>query len=228
VPKKKTDGRGRWRRVTLAQWRRVDWSLPNLRIAERLGCSPSLVTIGRRQWGPPLRRKSYAFRAYLAANAKKLHGLPIPEVIRRSGCDISYALARHFMQRAGVRTYRFVTDGKRMDWRLPNKAGAGGTESEVGLAKQGDGHEHGVPARGDRGGEEGGGGGRRKGGDGREAVREEARQTKRDEATRRGRRHDYLVHGAALNQIYALGVRGERPPPQGTVRDARGAPGGPG
>jgi hypothetical protein len=45
---KKTDGRGRWRRVTIAQWRRVDWSLPNLRIADLLGCLPSLVTIGRR------------------------------------------------------------------------------------------------------------------------------------------------------------------------------------
>jgi hypothetical protein len=123
VPKKKPDGRGRWRRVTIAQWRSVDWTLPNLRIAERLGCSPSLVTIGRRNWGRPFpRRQADVFRAYLAANAKKLHGLPVPEVIRRSGCKLSYNSARTYMRAAGIRTYRFVTDGKRMDWRLPNKA----------------------------------------------------------------------------------------------------------
>jgi hypothetical protein len=89
VAKKKRDGRGLWRRVTIAQWRRVDWSMPNIRIAALLGCSPSLVTIGRRDFGAPLRNKCDVFRAYLARNAKKLHGAPVAEVMRRSGCEIS-------------------------------------------------------------------------------------------------------------------------------------------
>ena len=105
MPKKKTDSRGRWRRVTIAQWRRVDWSLPNIEIAELLGCSPSLVTIGRRKWGRSLRRKCDAFRAFLGANIKKLHGLPVAEVVRLSGCKVSYISARHHMRAAGVRSY---------------------------------------------------------------------------------------------------------------------------
>jgi hypothetical protein len=121
VPKRKVDGRGRWRRVTIAQWRRVDWPLPNPRIAEWLACSPSPVTIGRRQWGPPLRRKSDAFRAYLARNAKKLDRVAVEEVVRRSGCAISYGYARTHMRAAGIKTYRLPSVGQEMNWRLPNK-----------------------------------------------------------------------------------------------------------
>jgi hypothetical protein len=100
VPTKKRDGRGLWRRVNIAQWRRVDWSLPNIKIAALFGCSPSLATIGRRKWGQPFpRRQADVFRAYLAANAKNLHGLPVSEVIRRSGCKIGYVSARLAMRR---------------------------------------------------------------------------------------------------------------------------------
>jgi hypothetical protein len=173
VPKKKPDGRGLWRRVTVAQWRRVDWSLPNIKIAKLLGCSPSLVTIGRREWGRPFpRRQADLFRAYLAANVKRLHGLPVQEVVRRSGCKLSYASARHAMRALGIRTYRFITDGKRMDWRLPNKALAqvwGQRKDYVARLRwmlgaptakfpaEGDSHGPGVPAGGGGGEEKGGG-----------------------------------------------------------------------
>jgi hypothetical protein len=53
VAKTESDGRGRRRRVTEAQWDQVDWSLLNPEIADLVGCSRSLVTIARRSRGLP-------------------------------------------------------------------------------------------------------------------------------------------------------------------------------
>jgi hypothetical protein len=183
VSKKKPDGRGRWRRVTVAQWRRVDWSLSNVRIAGLLGCSFSLVTIGRRNWGRPLRRKSDAFRDYLAADAKNLHGLPNPgggpplrlrdllrigtalhaerrhpQVPLRDGRQADGLAAAEQGAGAGV--------GAREGVRREAEVRAGGARGEVGLAEQGDGRGPGLPAGGGGGAAARHGGGRGGGGGG--------------------------------------------------------------
>ncbi len=66
------------------------------------------------------RVESDRFRRYVTANARNLHGLPVAEAIRRSGCDIAGIIGQKILRALGVRPFRRASVLAKVNWRLPN------------------------------------------------------------------------------------------------------------
>jgi hypothetical protein len=111
-------------RVSTTQWDSVEWGLRDAVIARELGVSRERVRQVRavRGMGPSEHRASVQrFEQFVAAEAQRLHGLPIAQIIREYGSDLSPQIARRIARAAGVRPHDPESRWRNVDWRLTNR-----------------------------------------------------------------------------------------------------------
>jgi hypothetical protein len=114
----------RRRSVSKEQWNKVDWSERDADIARDLGVTRECVRLARRMRGMGPSAPQAATRElghFILANAEKLHGLPVDEVLSQSGSDLPYYVCRRLLREHGIRPHEPQSPLNNMDWRLPNR-----------------------------------------------------------------------------------------------------------
>jgi hypothetical protein len=115
-------------RVSVEDWNGVDWCLRDAEIARQLDISRERVRQVRaaRGIGPSSHRALvHKFTKWVATNRERLHGLPVYEVLRMFGCDLSQQVARRLLRAEGVKPHDPASRWRGIDWRLPNRDLAG-------------------------------------------------------------------------------------------------------
>ena len=111
-------------RVTGDAWKKADWSLRDAEIARSLGISRERVRQVRaaRGIGPSAHRASVErFCKWIAANSERLNGLPVLDVLKLFGSDLSVQVARRLLRAQGVKPHDSTCRWRILDWRLPNR-----------------------------------------------------------------------------------------------------------
>jgi hypothetical protein len=111
-------------RVSTTQWDSVEWGLRDAVIARDLGVSRERVRQVRalRGMGPSEHRASVLrFEQFVASRTEQLHGLPIAQIIREYGAELSPQIARRIARAAGVRPHDPESRWRNVDWRLTNR-----------------------------------------------------------------------------------------------------------
>jgi len=111
-------------RVSAESWEKVDWCKRDAAIARDLGVSRERVRQVRasRGIGPSAHRKLvHQFSRWVIANRDRLHGLPVYEVLKTFGCDLSQQVARRLLRAHGVKPHDPASRWRGIEWRLPNR-----------------------------------------------------------------------------------------------------------
>jgi hypothetical protein len=61
------------------------------------------------------------FSKWVIANRERLHGLPVYEVCKMFGCDMSQQVARRLLRAHGIKPHDPASRWRGIDWRLPNR-----------------------------------------------------------------------------------------------------------
>ncbi|MDB5301382.1 MAG: hypothetical protein JWO87_3045 [Phycisphaerales bacterium] len=111
-------------RVAAEDWERVDWKLRDAEIARDLGVSRERVRQVRasRGIGPSAHRALVLkFGNWAAANRERLHGVPVAEVLRTHGTNLSQQVARRILRSHSILPHDPASRWRNADWRLPNR-----------------------------------------------------------------------------------------------------------
>ena len=106
-------------------WNTVDWSLKNCELARQLGVTGERVRQIRLARNlPPTQRHSDGgkqFRAFVAANRRRLHRWSIRQMIVESGATISTATAHTILKKTNVRLRQHFIPWEHVNWGLPDR-----------------------------------------------------------------------------------------------------------
>lgn len=111
-------------RVSAGDWDAVDWCKRDAEIARELDISRERVRQVRaaRGIGPSAQRALvHRFGKWIVANREKLDGLPVYEVLKMFGCDLSQQVARRLLRLHGIKPHDPASRWRGIDWRLPNR-----------------------------------------------------------------------------------------------------------
>jgi hypothetical protein len=111
-------------RVSADDWNRVDWCHRDAQIARELGISRERVRQVRasRGIGPSAHRAMVLkFSRWISSNRDRLHGLPVYEVMKMFGCDLSQQVARRLLRAHDIKAHDPASRWRGIDWHLPNR-----------------------------------------------------------------------------------------------------------
>jgi hypothetical protein len=111
-------------RVPSDSWELVDWCQRDAEIARKLDISRERVRQVRaaRGVGPSAHRALVQrFISWIDANSERLHGVPVYEVLKMFGCDLSQQVARRLLRAQGIKPHDPTSRWRGIDWRLPNR-----------------------------------------------------------------------------------------------------------
>jgi hypothetical protein len=111
-------------RVSSDSWEHVDWCLRDAEIARKLDISRERVRQVRsaRGVGPSAHRALVQrFNKWIVSNRERLDGLPVYEVLKLFGCDLSQQVARRLLRAQGIKPHDPASRWRGIDWRLPNR-----------------------------------------------------------------------------------------------------------
>jgi hypothetical protein len=111
-------------RVSSDAWELVDWCQRDAEIARKLDISRERVRQVRaaRGVGPSAHRALvHRFSRWINTNRERLHGMPVYEVLKIFGCDLSQQVARRLLRAHGIKSHDPASRWRGIDWRLPNR-----------------------------------------------------------------------------------------------------------
>src|SRR6185437_6180558 len=111
-------------RISNEDWDKVDWCLRDAQIARALNISRERVRQVRasRGIGPSAHRALVQrFSKWVASNRERLHGLPVYEVLKMFGCDLSQQVARRLLRAHNIKPHDPASRWRGIDWHLPNR-----------------------------------------------------------------------------------------------------------
>lgn len=111
-------------RVSRDDWSSVDWCKRDAEIARLLDISRERVRQVRasRGIGPSAHRaRVHQFSKWVIAHRERLNGLPVYEVLKMFGCDLSQQVARRLLRAHNVKPHDPASRWRGIDWRLPNR-----------------------------------------------------------------------------------------------------------
>jgi hypothetical protein len=114
----------RRRAVSREQWNKVDWRKRDAEIARELGVTRECVRLVRRAKGIGPSAAQAAIReleGFVRTHRDRLHGLLVEDVIRHSGTDLPYHVARRILREHDVTPHEPQSPLRDIDWRLPNR-----------------------------------------------------------------------------------------------------------
>ena len=111
-------------RVPSDSWELVDWCQRDAEIARKLDISRERVRQVRaaRGVGPSAHRALVQrFNKWINTNRERLNGMPVYEVLKMFGCDLSQQVARRLLRAQGIKPHDPASRWRGIDWRLPNR-----------------------------------------------------------------------------------------------------------